>query len=59
MLIDEVLALKWDGRGMKEILEKYFDQIHYLPVDTDSILKDMDTPQDYQRLIQNDPKLVI
>ena len=56
MLIDEVLALKWDGRGMKEILEKYFDQIHYLPVDTDSILKDMDTPQDYQRLIQNDLK---
>ena len=56
MLIDEVLALKWDGRGMKEILEKYFDQIHYLPVDTDSILKDMDTPEDYQRLIQNDPK---
>ena len=50
-LISEILALDWNGRGMKEILDRYLDNIYYLPVETDSILKDIDTPQDYQSLL--------
>ena len=50
--IAEILALDWEGRGMKEILDRHREQIHYLPVETDRILRDMDTPQDYQRLLK-------
>ena len=50
--IAEILALDWESRGMKEILDRHREQIHYLPVETDSILRDMDTPQDYQRLLK-------
>ena len=37
---------------MKEILDRHREQIHYLPVETDRILRDMDTLQDYQRLLK-------
>ena len=50
--IAEILALDWESRGMKEILDRHREQIHYLPVETDSILRDMDTLQDYQRLLK-------
>ena len=50
--IAEILALDWEGRGMKEILDRHREQIHYLPVETARILRDMDTPQDYQRLLK-------
>ena len=33
---------------MRDFLNRYADQIDYLIVDTPSVLRDMDTPQDYQ-----------
>jgi molybdenum cofactor cytidylyltransferase len=34
---------------LRDILNKYADDILYVPVDTDSILRDVDTPFDYQQ----------
>ncbi|MHB0987768.1 MAG: nucleotidyltransferase family protein [Bellilinea sp.] len=39
------------GQTMRDFIQQYQDQIHYLVVDTPSILEDMDTPEDYQRAI--------
>ncbi len=35
---------------MRDFLRKHQDEIHYLEVDTPTVLQDLDTPQDYQRL---------
>ena len=34
---------------MRQFLDRYADEIHYLNMDTPSILQDLDTPEDYQR----------
>ncbi|MFZ3080787.1 MAG: nucleotidyltransferase family protein [Bellilinea sp.] len=39
------------GQTMRNFIQQYQKQIHYLVVDTPSILEDMDTPEDYQRAI--------
>ena len=39
------------GQTMRDFIQQYQDQIHYLVVDTPSILEDMDTPEDYQRAV--------
>ncbi|MFA5836463.1 MAG: nucleotidyltransferase family protein [Bellilinea sp.] len=39
------------GQTMRNFIQQYQKQIHYLVVDTQSILEDMDTPEDYQRAI--------
>lgn len=39
------------GQTMRDFIQQHQDQIHYLVVDTPSILEDMDTPEDYQRAI--------
>ncbi|OGN81843.1 MAG: hypothetical protein A2X24_07490 [Chloroflexi bacterium GWB2_54_36] len=39
------------GHTMRDFIQQYQDQLHYLVVDTSSILEDMDTPEDYQRAI--------
>lgn len=35
---------------LSDFLNDHADKIYYLPVDNDSILRDIDTPQDYARL---------
>jgi molybdenum cofactor cytidylyltransferase len=37
------------ARTMRDFLNQYADQIDYLNVDTASVLRDLDTPQEYQR----------
>jgi molybdenum cofactor cytidylyltransferase len=44
----EFLALPADG-APRDVLKKYKDQIAHVDVDTDSVLRDVDTPDDYQR----------
>lgn len=39
------------GQTMRDFIQRHQNQIHYLVVDTPSILEDMDTPEDYQRAI--------
>ncbi len=34
---------------LRDVLESHADKIHYLVVDTDSVLRDLDTPADYER----------
>jgi molybdenum cofactor cytidylyltransferase len=36
-------------QGLREILQAYADQIHYVEIANDSILRDLDTPTDYLR----------
>lgn len=48
-LWDDLLSLP-PSAVLSEFLNDHADQIHYLPVDNDSILRDIDTPQDYARL---------
>jgi molybdenum cofactor cytidylyltransferase len=38
---------------MRDFIHQQQDQIHYLLVDTSSILQDMDTPEDYQRALDD------
>ncbi len=44
----EVLALR-DPATLRDFLNQVHHQITYLPVSTDSVLKDLDTPEDYFR----------
>jgi molybdenum cofactor cytidylyltransferase len=48
----EVLALPLNA-NLREVLRAHADWLHYVEVDTESILRDMDTPEDYARVIKN------
>ena len=39
------------GQTMRDFIQQHQNQVHYLVVDTPSVLEDMDTPEDYQRAI--------
>jgi molybdenum cofactor cytidylyltransferase len=47
-LWEQVLALR-PPETLREVLNAHADQIHYLTVDNDSVLRDLDTPSDYDR----------
>jgi len=47
-LWQEIHLLK-PGQTLRSFLAKHADQIMYLSLDTPSILKDLDTPEDYER----------
>jgi molybdenum cofactor cytidylyltransferase len=49
LLWDEILNLEIP-RTLRNFLQDNSDVIHYITVDTPSILMDMDTPEDYERL---------
>jgi len=46
----EILALPLDA-SLRELLRAHPDWPRYIEVDTESILRDMDTPEDYRRVI--------
>ena len=46
---DELLALP-DSATLRDFIRAHEDYIRYVVVDTDSILKDLDTPEEYQSL---------
>lgn len=47
-LWDEVLALR-PPDTLRRILDDHSDRLHYIEVQTGSILRDIDTPEDYRR----------
>ncbi|PJF39766.1 MAG: putative selenium-dependent hydroxylase accessory protein YqeC [Chloroflexi bacterium] len=44
----ELLALRGNS-APRDVLNAHEDSIHYIDVTTDSVLRDVDTPQDYER----------
>ncbi len=44
---NEILDLPADG-APRDVIERHKDRIAYVNVDTDSVLRDVDTPDDYQ-----------
>lgn len=51
-LVDRTLWLELENLNptynLRDFLRQHQDEIHYLEVDTQSVLQDLDTPQDYQ-----------
>jgi molybdenum cofactor cytidylyltransferase len=47
-LWNEILALKWP-ESPRDFLNRHAPEIHYLNVDTESVLADLDTPEDYRK----------
>ena len=47
-LWNELLEMK-PPQSPRDFLNKHADEIHYVDVDTSSILADLDTPEDYQK----------
>ena len=48
----DILALDTDSGGVRTLFKKYNDDIHYVIVDTDSVLRDIDNPEDYKRALK-------
>ena len=48
----EILALGTDSGGVRTLFKKYSDDIHYVPVDTDWVLRDIDYREDYERALR-------
>jgi len=46
---DELLALSPES-GMRPLLAAHADEILHVPVESDAVLRDLDTPDDYRRL---------
>ena len=44
----EILAMDSRQESLRDFLKRHADHIHYVLVDTPSIFKDLDTPEDYQ-----------
>lgn len=52
----EILALTSD-QSLRDVITRHVDEIHYIVVETDSVLRDIDTPEEYQQeLDQLTPK---
>ena len=47
----EVLALPLNA-NLREVLRAHADWLHYVEVDTETILRDVDTPEDYGQAIR-------
>ena len=48
----EILALEGDSGGVRSLFQKYADDIHYVTVDTDRVLTDIDYRTDYEEALQ-------
>ena len=48
----EILALGTDSGGVRTLFKKYSDDIYYVTVDTDRVLRDIDYREDYERALQ-------
>ena len=47
-----ILALTPESGGVRMLFKEYGDDIHYVTVDTDSVLRDIDYREDYERALQ-------
>ena len=48
----DILALTPESDGVRTLFKKYGDDIHYVTVDTDSVLRDIDDREDYERALK-------
>ena len=48
----DILALTPESDGVRTLFKKYGDDIHYVTVDTDSVLRDIDNPEDYKSALK-------
>ena len=48
----EILALDAESGGVRTLFKKYEDDIHYVTVDTDRVLRDIDYREDYERALR-------
>lgn len=48
----EILALDSESGGVRTLFKKYDNDIHYVPVDTDRVLRDIDYQEDYERALK-------
>ena len=52
----DILALGTESDGVRTLFKKYGDDIHYVTVDTDDVLRDIDDPEDYERALKEREK---
>jgi len=50
----EILALP-PGASLRELFRAHIQWLRYVDVDTESVLRDMDTPEDYDQLVHKRP----
>ena len=48
----DILALTPESDGVRTLFKKYGDDIHYVTVDTDNVLRDIDYREDYKRALK-------
>ena len=48
----EILGLDTESGGVRTLFKKYDNDIHYVPVDTDRVLRDIDYREDYKRALE-------
>ncbi|MDE0015170.1 MAG: nucleotidyltransferase family protein [Candidatus Poribacteria bacterium] len=48
----DILALTSESGGVRVLFKKYGDDIHYVTVDTDNVLRDIDYREDYERALK-------
>ncbi|MCY3741201.1 MAG: nucleotidyltransferase family protein [Candidatus Poribacteria bacterium] len=48
----DILALTSESGGVRTLFKKYGDDIHYVTVDTDNVLRDIDYREDYERALK-------
>lgn len=51
---ETILKLNDDSGGVRSLYNTFNDDIHYVQVDTDVVLRDIDYPDDYKRAINED-----
>ena len=49
---DDILALGTESGGVRTLFKRYADDIHYVTVDTDRVLRDIDYREDYERALK-------
>lgn len=49
---DQILGLDENSGGVRSLYKKYADDIHYVTVDTDRVLTDIDYREDYEEALQ-------
>ena len=49
---DDILDLGAESGGVRTLFKRYSDDIHYVTVDTDRVLRDIDYREDYERALK-------
>lgn len=50
--VDEILSLSQDSDGVRTLYKTHSKDIHYVEVDTDAVLRDIDYKEDYERALK-------